>query len=126
MTEIVEALTAAKIENSEEAIRDVVSTLEMDYGPDGGVSLFEMTRQLASYRRKRRHTVAKLLHECSMYLKRTNQSATRVFARCNANNTGNLDATEMNDVMKRMGHNLSPDETAERLWLSWTWMGAVR
>ena len=48
------------------AIRDVVSQLEMGYGPDGGISLFEMTGQLASYRRKRRHTVAKRLHECSV------------------------------------------------------------
>ena len=111
LEELHESLVAVDIPHSTDALREVMA--ELDMNSDGVLSFFELTARLSAYRKQRRHAATKILHECSMYLQKTSQSATRIFTKCNKDGTGNLDDTEFHDAMRKMGQTLSADATAE-------------
>ena len=106
------ALVAVGIKSSEATIHDMAAQLGIKDTQDG-VSLFELTERLTIYRKRRRHTVAKILHQCSGYLRKTGQSAVRIFTKCSGDGSGELDVLELNEAMRRMGQTLSPDTAAE-------------
>ena len=86
LAELKQALLAIDIPHTDAAIHDVMAKLDVNH--DGGLSLIELAASLSAYRRKRRHAVAKVLHQCSVYLTERGQSATRIFTRLNSEQVG--------------------------------------
>lgn len=104
------ALVATDIKHSDEALHAVMA--ELDMNNDGSLSLFELTVRLSSYRRQRRHQAARVLNECAIYLRKTGKSARRLFINC-ADGTGELDTSQLHEVLGKMGQDFSADATAE-------------
>eukprot|EP01043_Picozoa_sp_COSAG02_P080685 COSAG02_NODE_19306_length_889_cov_1.429114_1_plen_269_part_10 len=67
--ELHKALLAINIKNSEATIHDMAIQLGMTDSQQRGLSLFEMTACLSIYRKRRRHMAAKILRQCSNYLR---------------------------------------------------------
>ena len=72
---------------------------ELDVDQDGGLSLLELVARVTSYRRRRRTFVAKALNRCFYYMRKTGQSATRIFSRADTSGTGALDVVEFHEAM---------------------------
>ena len=79
--ELHEALVAAGIPNGEATVRDMMAQLGVKVLKDG-LSLEELTERLAVYRRRRHHAATKALLQCSEHLRKTGQSAVRIFTKC--------------------------------------------
>lgn len=105
------ALLGLGIPHSQEAADAVVDELDMD--GDASISPTELSAQLAAYRRKRRAFVAKVFQQCFEYIHKTQQSATQIFSRVDADSSGELDLLEFQESMRRMGQNLTSNQAFE-------------
>ena len=108
-----EVLTRVGITLKLQQARDVMTELDMDHAGELELTTAELSARLASYRRRRRAFAAKVLSGVFAYIKKTNASATRIFARVDTNGTGDLDLLEFQEALLRMGQQLTRDEVRE-------------